>query len=647
MIRRNFLRKILLFLLAFIFGYTVKKEGEKMVLQRVDPTMVDGKAIADEINVLKEQFVGKATETALYFIQNPDILKDNTIIVTTGFYSPGDGGSAIYKVQKIQSNESWVSSGYGFDINDNGEIKVQEKKLKYIPQNATNVKCLGAKGNNKGNDTVCLQQSFEFFMNDSIPSVYIPTGKYHVYEPLECYKEGRYFKVYGDSKRESMLVAKANMKHVIRLSTPDIYTSCAVFDIGVQMGNFADIGIDSKFSTYSTFERISVWTSKPNSINIKLGSWCNKLLDSKIYGNYDYKGNSFGIIPAIGLAVENNLSTNNLIVERNVFQSLDTAIRLFDNVNDVHFHKNTFDNIGKILVALNGIRHSTFRYNYCESSGGSNKNKYDLMPVLYKDGTYKRNLSSAFILHENISMKTEYPISIDISNNQFANCRKQELISASGIKLLRFKHNSFYGLSGEGGSYEYNKVIKVFGKGVTKTVNGILDIENRYSEIKDIVVYDNNYSAYYNDGNIILKESHVTNMIKYTVKSKTKPKLNSDNITDEQDVIVNKKNTLRVDYQLSDYDSKHPHKVIIDIEKIAGTKLTYSYYEGPSTNIYYNADIATESGSNFSTTLSSNNEVKEKQKKEFYLLFNSDGDVKIKGIFLSVANADNSIIQLV
>ncbi|WP_454861519.1 hypothetical protein [Peribacillus frigoritolerans] len=56
--RRNFLLNILLFIFAFIFGYTVKKEGENVVLQRVDSTMVNGKngkLVADKIKVLTEQ----------------------------------------------------------------------------------------------------------------------------------------------------------------------------------------------------------------------------------------------------------------------------------------------------------------------------------------------------------------------------------------------------------------------------------------------------------------------------------------------------------------------------------------------------------------------------------------------------------------
>ncbi|WHX89888.1 hypothetical protein [Peribacillus simplex] len=55
--RRNLLRNMLIFIFAFFFGFTVKKEGENMILQKNDSKMrgKDIQSIVDEINVLKEQ----------------------------------------------------------------------------------------------------------------------------------------------------------------------------------------------------------------------------------------------------------------------------------------------------------------------------------------------------------------------------------------------------------------------------------------------------------------------------------------------------------------------------------------------------------------------------------------------------------------
>ncbi|WP_144549943.1 right-handed parallel beta-helix repeat-containing protein [Peribacillus simplex] len=59
--RRNLLRNMSIFIFAFIFGYAVKKDGENMVLKRIDSTSDSEKhrmMIADEIKVIKEE-IGK------------------------------------------------------------------------------------------------------------------------------------------------------------------------------------------------------------------------------------------------------------------------------------------------------------------------------------------------------------------------------------------------------------------------------------------------------------------------------------------------------------------------------------------------------------------------------------------------------------
>ncbi|MDM5221861.1 glycosyl hydrolase family 28-related protein [Peribacillus sp. NJ11] len=57
--RRNFVRNIFLFIFALIFGYTLKKEGESILLERSDSSMVKGKgeeAIAD-IKLLEKELL--------------------------------------------------------------------------------------------------------------------------------------------------------------------------------------------------------------------------------------------------------------------------------------------------------------------------------------------------------------------------------------------------------------------------------------------------------------------------------------------------------------------------------------------------------------------------------------------------------------
>ncbi|RFU64743.1 right-handed parallel beta-helix repeat-containing protein [Peribacillus glennii] len=55
MIRRSFIRNIILFLFAFIFGYKIKDEDDNVILQRADANTLKGKSISDKIKILSVQ----------------------------------------------------------------------------------------------------------------------------------------------------------------------------------------------------------------------------------------------------------------------------------------------------------------------------------------------------------------------------------------------------------------------------------------------------------------------------------------------------------------------------------------------------------------------------------------------------------------
>lgn len=542
--------------------------------------------------------------------------------------------------------DTWFDSGKLANIinQDVFDMKANKKEVTDI---VINVKSYGAKGDGVTDDADAIQSAIDYLMSVQSGELFFPAGNYMISKQLNCYGNGRYVRIRGTGKRESFLIATAPMGAMLKTWADGIYTQCDIYDLGFKMGVYADIGIDGYKAVYSTYERISVWSSKTGSVLVKLSSWCNRLKNSMLMGDYEYTGNPLGIRPVTALLVQGNQSsTNNLIIEENVLQCVDTGIKLADWVNDIHILKNTFDHVGKVIVAQSGIKHGTFHYNYCEVVGGANNTKYDLLPVTYTDGNYSRSLDSAFILHENVSMSTFYSVNFDIAYNQFANCYKEKLVSVSCAKSFKFRDNTFYGTSGENGTYTYSKVINVFGKGIGRALQGLLNVENKHQEITDFVVYDNNYGAYYyNDGEVIIKEKAPTTIIKNTLKPRKKARLAGVAITDDQELIVNTTNVLVVDYSLSDYDAKHPHKVLINVEKVTGTKLTYSLYESTGTNLAYELDTATSTS--VVGIVRYSNEISTNQKKNFYINLKSDGDVKIKSVFLMVANWDNHLIQLV
>ncbi|MBT2738093.1 right-handed parallel beta-helix repeat-containing protein [Bacillus sp. ISL-7] len=65
MIRRNFLVNLLLWILAFFFGYTIKREGEKLNLLKTNERMVldkDGSNISEKIDIFSTQMADKANQ---------------------------------------------------------------------------------------------------------------------------------------------------------------------------------------------------------------------------------------------------------------------------------------------------------------------------------------------------------------------------------------------------------------------------------------------------------------------------------------------------------------------------------------------------------------------------------------------------------
>jgi hypothetical protein len=121
-----------------------------------------------KVNELTTQMAQRVQDTLLDVVSRTN-LKIGEIVKTTGFYSIGDGGEAVYSVQDLSGSEIWYDTGLGFSLSSYGEIKAGTKKLKYVIQNGViNVKHFGAKGDydddlKTGTDnTVVLQKVFDF-----------------------------------------------------------------------------------------------------------------------------------------------------------------------------------------------------------------------------------------------------------------------------------------------------------------------------------------------------------------------------------------------------------------------------------------------------------------------------------------------------
>ncbi|MGM0889320.1 MAG: hypothetical protein ACQEW5_20700 [Bacillota bacterium] len=96
--RRNLLRNFFLFIVAFIFGYSVKKEGENIILQGFDSDNLknkDGKSITDVIELLNDSKV-EVVNAKEKFGAVGDGIKDNYKAITNAGAFAKDNDMCLY-----------------------------------------------------------------------------------------------------------------------------------------------------------------------------------------------------------------------------------------------------------------------------------------------------------------------------------------------------------------------------------------------------------------------------------------------------------------------------------------------------------------------------------------------------------------------
>ncbi|MFE4142783.1 right-handed parallel beta-helix repeat-containing protein [Peribacillus sp. YIM B13472] len=123
--RRNFLVNILLWMLTFFFGFTIKKEGDILNLSKTDARMVldrDGKNISDKIGNLNEQLADTTAKvTYMTALITPSTsIADRQNILNSGYHVTfASGDYSIDQVMNITKSDTKVTfiPGVTFTVN--------------------------------------------------------------------------------------------------------------------------------------------------------------------------------------------------------------------------------------------------------------------------------------------------------------------------------------------------------------------------------------------------------------------------------------------------------------------------------------------------------------------------------------------------
>lgn len=114
---------------------------------------------------------------------------------TLGYYEPGDGGSAIYKIVETSSDLTVaLDNGLYAELNIDKEI---------------NVKQLGAYGDNEHDDTDIIQFAIDYAYDTGIKNVFLEAGVYKTTKPLFIYDQ---IAIYGKNSNSSTIHKTTNIK---------------------------------------------------------------------------------------------------------------------------------------------------------------------------------------------------------------------------------------------------------------------------------------------------------------------------------------------------------------------------------------------------------------------------------------------------
>lgn len=157
-------------LTTFVTNYFNNLDVQEEINNKLDEMTKDG--TLQEIITQYLQVAGIVTYENVEIMKNATNLINGSTCKTLGFYELNDNGGALYKIREV-TNEDNVDNMFLIKIN-NSETLVAELLIEDL-----NIKQLGAKGDNKTDETNIFQKALE-----KCDSILIPEGTYIVTQTL-------------------------------------------------------------------------------------------------------------------------------------------------------------------------------------------------------------------------------------------------------------------------------------------------------------------------------------------------------------------------------------------------------------------------------------------------------------------------------
>lgn len=186
---------------AKTYGYNSYNDGQGgyyKVRTMLNTDVIDNKTIValHDPSLIAELIISIYVETynSVADMKDANNLVDGRVVRTCGYYSVGDGGSALYKIRKFVVG----------DVTNNSTL-ILLTDTNYVAEllvnGCINVKQFGAKGDGVTDDTTALQDAFNYLRTypraeKDYSQLYFPDGKYLVTDTI-TYNNGRFSKIYG------------------------------------------------------------------------------------------------------------------------------------------------------------------------------------------------------------------------------------------------------------------------------------------------------------------------------------------------------------------------------------------------------------------------------------------------------------------